>query len=58
MDDQAKRAALYLRVSTVDKQQTTETQRRDLETYCQRRGWEIVEIYEDHESGRKGARRP
>jgi DNA invertase Pin-like site-specific DNA recombinase len=52
------RAALYLRVST-DSQQT-EHQRRQLEEVAERRGWEIVQVYEDAGvSGAKGRdRRP
>src|SRR5689334_18900960 len=48
----AKRAALYLRVSTGE--QTTENQRRELEDVAQRSGWEIVAVYED--AGVSGAR--
>ena len=40
----AKRAALYLRVSTGE--QTTENQRRELEEVAQRSGWKIVAVYE------------
>ena len=50
-----KRAALYLRVSTVD--QHPETQRHDLLTLAQQRGFEIVHEYTDRISGAK-ARRP
>lgn len=49
----AKRAALYLRVSTGE--QTTENQRRELLEVAKRANWEIVEIYEDAGiSGAKG----
>ena len=49
----AKRAALYLRVSTGE--QTSENQRRELEEVAQRSGWEIVAVYEDAGvSGAKG----
>jgi DNA invertase Pin-like site-specific DNA recombinase len=49
----AKRAALYLRVSTGE--QTTENQRRELETAAEHRGWTIIAIYEDAGiSGGKG----
>ena len=50
-----KRAALYLRVSTVD--QHPETQRHDLLTLAQQRGFQIVHEYTDRLSGAK-ARRP
>lgn len=54
----AKRAALYLRVSTDG--QTTDNQRQALEVVVARRGWEIVKVYEDAGvSGSKGRdRRP
>lgn len=39
------RCALYFRVSTDD--QNTAMQRRELTEFCQRRGWEKVEEYED-----------
>jgi DNA invertase Pin-like site-specific DNA recombinase len=48
------RCAFYLRVSTSDKGQTVENQRRDLMTLAEQRGWEIVQSYEDYASGAKG----
>lgn len=49
----AKRAALYLRVSTDG--QTTDNQRLALQEVAARRGWEIVKVYEDRGiSGAKG----
>jgi DNA invertase Pin-like site-specific DNA recombinase len=50
-----KRAALYLRVSTVD--QHPETQLLDLRQMASQRGFEIVQEYTDRISGAK-ARRP
>lgn len=50
-----KRAALYLRVSSLD--QHPETQRCDLVDMARQRGYEIVAEYEDRISGAK-ARRP
>jgi len=50
-----KRAALYLRVSTVD--QHPESQLHDLEAMAQQRGLEIVQRYEDRVTGTR-ARRP
>lgn len=48
------RAALYLRVSTTDRQ-TTENQRMVLAKVAEHRGWEIVQTYEDIGiSGAKG----
>ncbi len=47
------RAALYLRVSTVD--QDTERQERELRTVAVARGYEVVEVYKDEGvSGSKG----
>jgi DNA invertase Pin-like site-specific DNA recombinase len=49
------KAALYLRVSLKDKDQTTENQRIELEAVAARLGHEIVEVYEDNGiSGAKG----
>jgi DNA invertase Pin-like site-specific DNA recombinase len=42
----AKKAGLYLRVSTVE--QDTTNQRRELEAVAERHGWEIVTIFEDN----------
>jgi DNA invertase Pin-like site-specific DNA recombinase len=50
---EAKRAALYLRVSTGE--QNVATQRRDLEAAAAQRGWVVVATYEDNGiSGSKG----
>jgi DNA invertase Pin-like site-specific DNA recombinase len=49
----ARRAALYLRVSTID--QTTANQERVLRDVAERMGLEIVKVYKDHGvSGAKG----
>ena len=45
--------ALYCRVSTSNKDQTTENQLRELTAYCDRMGYEVVKIYEDEVSGAK-----
>ena len=48
-----KRAAIYLRVSTDT--QTTDNQRHELQQVAARRGWGVVEVYEDRAiSGTKG----
>ena len=48
-----KRAAIYLRVSTLD--QTTANQERELRQIAERVGYEIVRVYKDHGiSGAKG----
>jgi DNA invertase Pin-like site-specific DNA recombinase len=51
-----KRAALYLRVSTVD--QNPQTQALDLRQFAVQRGLEIVETYTDHGVSGTKARRP
>ena len=51
-----KRAALYLRVSTVD--QNPETQALDLRQFAAQRGLKIVETYTDHGVSGTKARRP
>ena len=48
-----KRAALYVRVSTDG--QTTDNQKRALEAVAQRRGWTVVETYQDN--GISGSKR-
>ena len=44
------KAALYVRVSTKDKQET-KNQIQDLKEYCERSGLTVTEIYEDNSSG-------
>ena len=48
-----KKVALYCRVSTSSKDQTTENQLRELRSYCDRMGYEVVKVYEDEVSGAK-----
>jgi DNA invertase Pin-like site-specific DNA recombinase len=51
------RAAIYARVSTVNVGQDPSMQTRELEEYCQRRGWEVHDIYVDNGySGKKDSR--
>jgi DNA invertase Pin-like site-specific DNA recombinase len=45
------KVAGYMRVST--DHQNNENQRMRLEEYCNRRGWDLIDIYEDEESGSK-----
>jgi DNA invertase Pin-like site-specific DNA recombinase len=52
----SKRAALYLRVSTLD--QHPETQQYDLRQLAQQRGFEVVQQYVDHGISGTRARRP
>ena len=47
------KVALYCRVSTSTKDQTTENQLRELTSYCDRMGYEVTKIYEDQISGAK-----
>jgi DNA invertase Pin-like site-specific DNA recombinase len=47
------KVALYCRVSTSTKEQTTENQLRELTAYCDRMGYEVVKVYEDEVSGAK-----
>lgn len=47
------RCAIYCRVSTSTKDQTTENQILELKSYCERMDYEIVKIYEDEVSGAK-----
>ena len=47
------RVALYCRVSTSTKDQTTENQLRELRSYCDRMEYEVVQVYEDEVSGAK-----
>ena len=47
------KAGLYIRVSTGNGQ-TTLNQRRELEAYCERQGWQIAGIYDD--TGVSGAK--
>ena len=47
------RCGIYCRVSTSTKDQTTENQLRELHSYCDRMGYEVVKVYEDEVSGAK-----
>ena len=51
-----KRVAIYARVSTEDRDQDPETQLMPLREHAERRGFEVVDEYVDHESGRKADR--
>ena len=51
-----KRAAVYARVSTVDRGQDPETQLRQLREYADRRAFAIVREYVDHASGARSDR--
>ena len=47
------KVALYCRISTSTKDQTTENQLRELNSYCDRMGYQVVKVYEDEVSGAK-----
>ena len=50
-------AAIYARVSTLNGGQDPSMQTRELEEYCQRRGWQIYDYYVDNGvSGKKDSR--
>jgi DNA invertase Pin-like site-specific DNA recombinase len=49
-----KRVAIYARVSTDGKGQDPENQLRQLRTWCERMGHQVVAEYVEHESGGKG----
>jgi DNA invertase Pin-like site-specific DNA recombinase len=50
------RAALYARVSTVDKKQDLQVQLSELREYAARRGFEVVLEFVDFASGQKNGR--
>lgn len=51
------RAAIYARVSTLNGSQDPSMQTRELEEYCQRRGWQVFDCYVDNGvSGKKDSR--
>jgi DNA invertase Pin-like site-specific DNA recombinase len=50
------KTAIYVRVSTNNGSQSTDSQLFELNNYCAMRGWTDVEIYEDHVSGSKASR--
>jgi DNA invertase Pin-like site-specific DNA recombinase len=50
------RVALYARVSTETKGQATENQLLQLREYCQRQGYQIVQEYIDHATGKHSDR--
>lgn len=52
------RCAIYIRVSTPDKGQSTENQRIPLEEFCISQGWKPAKLYEDQESAFKNGGRP
>ena len=50
------KSALYARVSTKDKGQDVENQLRQLREFCRKQGWEVVQEYIDHASGKRSDR--
>jgi DNA invertase Pin-like site-specific DNA recombinase len=56
-DSTTVRAAIYARVSTLNGNQDPTMQTRELEEYCQRRGWQVFDCYIDNGvSGKKDSR--
>jgi DNA invertase Pin-like site-specific DNA recombinase len=56
-DPTTARAAIYARVSTLNGTQDPSMQTRELEQYCQRRGWQVFDCYVDNGvSGKKDSR--
>ena len=49
-----KRAAVYVRISTTE--QNPDLQNHELPEYCQRRSWQVAELYDDRVSGGKDRR--
>lgn len=49
------KAAIYVRVSTIDKGQTVEQQEQDLINFCKKEGWEY-ELFQEFASGAKESR--
>ena len=50
-------AAVYARVSTINSGQDPSMQTRELAAYCERRGWQVFDLYVDNGvSGRKDSR--
>lgn len=50
------KTAIYVRVSTNNGSQTTDSQLMEVKKYCDMRGWTETEVYEDHVSGGKASR--
>ncbi len=48
--DDAYTAVLYARVSTDDKDQTNETQIRQLRQHCEKMGWTVLDVYTDEQT--------
>ena len=49
--------ALYLRVSTKDKDQDPQNQLLQLQAFCDSKSWQVEQIYEDRESAAAGKQR-
>lgn len=50
------KTAIYVRVSTNNGSQTTDSQLGEVKKYCEMRGWTETEVFEDHVSGGKASR--
>jgi DNA invertase Pin-like site-specific DNA recombinase len=49
------KTAIYTRVSKNDGKMDPENQLQELKAFCDRQGWEIVEVYTDFASGKKAS---
>jgi DNA invertase Pin-like site-specific DNA recombinase len=50
------KTAIYVRVSTNNGSQTTDSQLDEVQKFCELRGWTDTEVFEDHVSGGKASR--
>jgi len=50
------KTAIYVRISTNNGSQTTDSQLQEINKYCEMRGWTETEVFEDHVSGGKASR--
>ncbi|SDE86307.1 recombinase family protein [Terriglobus roseus] len=50
------KTAIYVRVSKSDGTQDPENQLRELKAFCSKQGWDLVEVYVDHASGKRSDR--
>ncbi|MBR3475670.1 MAG: recombinase family protein [Candidatus Methanomethylophilaceae archaeon] len=55
-EKEAYTAVLYARVSTDDKDQTNDTQIRQLRQYCDSKGWVVLDVYTDEMTGKNVSR--
>ena len=56
MNGNGRHTAIYIRVSTDNGSQTTDSQLEEISRYCQMKAWSNTVIYEDRASGSKASR--